>query len=63
MEIRGEQHIHEDLIVSLLRSQINLLGQVISHIEEGNTINGYVHENIKCVEKNLRWLRKLFLNN
>ena len=64
MERLSEKNIHEDLFVGLLRSQINLLHKVLNHIEEGNSINEYVDENIKCVEKDLRWLRKFyFINN
>ena len=55
--------IQEDLIVQLLYSQIRTLGKVLNHIETGNPINGYVDENIKCVEKDLRWLRKFCLDN
>ena len=58
-----EKNIHEDLFVSFLRSQINSLMKVLNHIEQGNDINGYVNENIKCVEKDLRWLRYTNLKN
>ena len=58
-----EKDIHEDLFAGFLRSQINVLHKVLTHIEEGNPINGYVDENIKCVEKDLRWLRKFYFNN
>ena len=55
--------IHEDLIIRLLRSQIELLMNLVNHIEAGNDINGYVEDNLKRVEKDLRWLRKFYLNH
>ena len=63
MEILSEKNIHEDLFVSFLRSQTNSLQKVLTHIEQGNEINGYVDENLKSVEKDLRRLRKFYFNN
>lgn len=48
---------HEDMIVTLIRTQIGSLISVLNHIETGNTINGYVNDTLKRVEKNLHWLR------
>ena len=49
----------KDFIVQFLCSQVNTLKNVQTHIEEGNTINGYVQDKLKGVEKNLKGLRKL----
>ncbi len=64
-------NLNEDVMFSLLRSQVNVLSDVLRSLEEEkekpllrNThLNEYVHENIKNVEKDLRWFRKSFLNN
>ena len=53
----------EDMIVRFLHTQIDLLNKVLKHIEAGNSIDGYVDENIKNVEVELRWLRKFYFNN
>ena len=63
MEAMSENNIHEDLVASFLRSQRKRLDKILDHIEQGNDINDYVNENIKCVEKDLRWLRKFYFNN
>ena len=63
MKATSENNIHEDLVVSFLRSQMKRLDKILNHIEEGNDINTYVNESIKCVEKDLRWLRKFYFNN
>ena len=55
--------VSEDVIVQLLYTQIRILDQVLKYIEAGNSINGYVDENIKSVEVDLRWLRKFCFNN
>ena len=54
--------VHGDLIVSLLRAQIGCLVKVVQHIEQGNSINEFVDDNIKRVEKDLRWLRNYYFN-
>ena len=64
-------NLNEDAMVSLLRSQVNVLSGVLRSLEEenekpflrNNHLNEYIHENIKNVEKDLCWLRKSFLNN
>ena len=55
MNAHVKNRIHEDLIVQLLYSQIRTLCKVVSHIQTGNQVNGFVDENIKNVEKDLRW--------
>ena len=52
--------ISEDLIVQLLYTQIQTLSKILHHIESGNPINDYVEENVKNIEKKLRWLRKFY---
>ena len=47
----------------ILRAQINSLQNILRSIEEGGVVEDYMYENLKVVEKNLRWLRKLFFNN
>lgn len=64
-------NLNEDVMFSLLRSQMNVLSGVLRSLEEekkeplsrNNSLNEYVHENIKNVEKDLRWLRKFCLTN
>lgn len=55
--------VSEDVIVQLLYAQIGVLNNILKHIEAGNSINGYVDENIKSVEIDLRWLRKFYFSN
>ena len=55
--------VHVELITRLLRSQIEVLTNLVTHIEEGNDIDGYVKDNLKRTEKDLRWLRKFYLNH
>ncbi len=52
-----------DIIVSMLRTQIDALEKLQKSIEEEHAVGNYAHESVKRVEKNLRWLRKLFFNN
>ncbi len=49
---------HEDMVVTMIRTQVSSLLSVLDHIEMGNVMNGYVHETLKRVEKNIHWLRK-----
>jgi hypothetical protein len=63
MNANAKNRIHEDLIVQMLYSQIRTLCKVVTHIQSGNDINGFVDESVKSVEKDLRWLRKSCLNN
>ena len=57
-----QKNLSEDLFASSLRSQINILMNVLNHIETGNPINDYVAENLRTVEKDIRWLRKISFN-
>ena len=61
--LKTKNRIQKDLVVQLLYSQIRALCKVLNHIETGNPMNDYVDENIKSVEKDLRWLRKSCLDN
>ena len=63
MRIDYGMHVKKDLMVRLLQSQIQILNKVLHHIEQNNPINGYVEENLKSVEKELRWVRKFYFNN
>ncbi len=63
MRIRQNDHLHEDLIVSWLRSQIGILTKILHYIEAGNDINGFVDEGIRGVEKELRSFRKFYVGN
>ena len=63
MKSEGSLSLQEDIIVTLLRSQIGSLNSVLKYIEEGNSVNGYVDETIKRVERELHWLRKDLLAN
>ena len=62
MNTTAQKNLSEDLFVSSLRSQIDLLMKVLNHVETGNPINDYVAENMKAVEKDTRWLRKISFN-
>ena len=62
MNTTAQKNLSEDLFVSSLRSQIDLLMKVLNHVETGNPINDYVAENMKAVEKDIRWLRKISFN-
>ena len=62
MNTAAQKNLSEDLFVSSLRSQIDLLMKVLNHVETGNPINDYVAENMKAVEKDIRWLRKVSFN-
>ena len=63
MREEGTLSLQEDIIVTLLRSQIGSLSNVLHYIEEGNSVNGYVDETIKRVERELHWLRRDLLTN
>lgn len=63
MTERVQNNFNIDMLVSLLRSQIVTLEGILKNIEQGNSIDEYADAGIKRVEKNLRWLRKLFTNS
>ncbi len=52
-----------DFVMSLLRSQVETLNDVVVSIERSNTIGEHVEVNLKRVETNIRGLRKLFAEN
>ena len=55
--------VNEDIIVSFLRSQIKTLENIIESVEKRNDMSDFAHENLKRIEKNLRWIRKLFFTS
>ena len=50
----------EDLIAGLLRKQIQDLNNILRDVEAGKPSKDYAHENLKRVEQQLRWLRKIW---
>lgn len=54
---------HEDFLVSLLRLQVSSLAGVLQSLEEGGRPDGAILEKMKRVEKELKWLRKLYSQN
>ena len=50
---------NEDFIVSLLRSQVKALNDLLNSIEQTGVIDEHVETNFKQVEVNIRGLRKL----
>ena len=62
MGIKNE-NTNLDFMNSLLRSQINQLASVLSNLEESDSTSDHIPDNIKRVEKNLRWFRKFYHNN
>ena len=63
MRIDYGMHVKKDLMVRLLQNQVQILTKVLHHIEHNNPINGFVEENLKSAEKELRWVRKFYFNN
>ncbi len=59
MEDRVVSGVNTEIIASLLRQQISILEDFLRNIEQGNRNDDYIYENLKRVEKNLKWLRKL----
>ena len=54
---------NQDFIVSLLRSQVKTLSDLLSNIEETSVIDENIQTNLKQVEVNIRGLRKLCSGN
>ena len=50
----------EDLIAGLLRKQIRDLTGILRDVETGKPNRQYAHENLKRVEQQVRWLRKVW---
>ena len=63
MKEQNMSSIQEDLIVRMIKSQIELLSKVLNHIETGNGINEFVNDNLKRIQEELRWLRKFYCNH
>ena len=63
--MNGERltNVDEDIAVSFLKSQIRVLENIIDGIEKRSYANDFANENLKRVEKNLRWIRKLFFTS
>ena len=54
----------KDLIASNLRSQISSLKTVLEDMEGSEKIEeSYAFDSLKRIEKNLRYIRKLYANN
>jgi hypothetical protein len=54
---------NEDLIAGLLRKQVDDLTGILRDVEQGRLIEECAYENLKNVEKQIRWLRKVWLEN
>jgi hypothetical protein len=52
-----------DWIAGLLRKQVAELSAVLQDVEQGKFIKERAFENLKKVEKQIRWLRKAWLEN
>ena len=53
----------EDLVAGLLRKQIAELSNVLHDVEQGKPLQDYAHENLKKVEQQIRWLRKVWFED
>ena len=49
---------NSDFVVSLLRSQLSVLSSVIQMIEDNEINREIVTDNLKQVERDVRWLRR-----
>ena len=49
---------NSDFVVSLLRSQLSVLSSVIQMIEDNEINRDVVIDNLKQVERDVRWLRR-----
>lgn len=58
-----ETGLQKEMFIVSLRAQMHLLKTILIHIENNNPINGYVDENLKSIEKELRWARNSYFNN
>ena len=57
-------NVKVDFVASHLRSQLNRLSSVLDGIERESHIDcDYTYESLKCIETNLRQIRKLCVNN
>jgi len=54
---------NEDLIAGLLRRQIEDLRGILRQFETGHPLEDNAKANIKQVEDQLRWLRKICFDN
>lgn len=63
----GISGLHKDFIASHIRSQLTTLNGVLECIESSGLSNekenGYVDESLKRVEKNIRRLRRIYVNS
>ena len=53
----------QDFTASYLRTQIEILNQLLHHVQENNALEDYIPTTLKRVEKDIRWLRKFHINN
>jgi len=51
--------VNDDLFVDLLRKQIGDLTEILNDLEQGKPLKDYAHENLKNIEQQIRWLRKV----
>ena len=49
---------NSDFVVSLLRSELNVLSSTIRMIEDNEINRDVVIDNLKQVERDVRWLRR-----
>ena len=53
----------DDLVAGLLRKQISELKSVLDDVEQGRPLPDYAHDNLKKVEQQIRWLRKVWFED
>ena len=58
MQTQSEGIKNEDLVVSLLRSQLRTLSSIIEMIERKETNKEIIIEYLKQIERDVRWLRR-----
>ncbi len=51
-----------DLVVSVLRSQVKALNEIILMIEDNNVNSEVIAANLRQVERDVRWLRASCFN-
>ncbi len=49
---------NSDFVVSLLRSQLSVLSRIIQMIEDNEINRDVIIDNLKQVERDVRWLRR-----
>lgn len=54
---------NEELVARLLRKQIIELNNVLREVENNRALKDHALENLKHVELQIRWLRKICMQN